>query len=95
MRALPFGSPGAQPSAASLAMAATWSISLFGAIIRVGATQDWPEFIITEATEPPMAGPRSASSSTMFGDLPPSSWCTRFRVGAAVLATSMPARVER
>src|SRR3569833_3337872 len=30
----------------------------------------------------------------MLGDLPPSSWCTRFTVGAANLATSVPARVE-
>ena len=29
-----------------------------------------------------------------FGDLPPSSWLTRLTVGAARLATSMPARVE-
>lgn len=29
-----------------------------------------------------------------FGDLPPSSWLTRFTVLAARLATSMPARVE-
>ncbi len=30
----------------------------------------------------------------MFGDLPPSSWCTRLTVGAALRATSIPARVE-
>ncbi len=30
----------------------------------------------------------------MFGLLPPSSWATRLTVGAAFLATSMPARVE-
>ena len=35
----------------------------------------------------------SASSSRMFGDLPPSSWCTRFTVAAA-RATSTPARVD-
>ena len=29
----------------------------------------------------------------MLGDLPPSSWCTRLTVGAALRATSMPARV--
>jgi hypothetical protein len=28
------------------------------------------------------------------GDLPPSSWATRFTVSAAVLATMMPARVD-
>jgi len=37
---------------------------------------------------------RSAPSRMTFGDLPPSSWLTRFTVGAARLATSMPARVE-
>ncbi len=62
--------------------------------MRVGATQDWPEFIITEATLDGMVAARSASSSTMLGDLPPSSWCTRLTVEAAVLATSIPARVE-
>ena len=30
----------------------------------------------------------------MLGDLPPNSWCTRLTVGAALRATSMPARVE-
>ena len=30
----------------------------------------------------------------MLGDLPPSSWWTRFTVSAAFLATRMPARVE-
>ncbi len=62
--------------------------------MRVGARHDWPEFCITALTLPVMAGVRSASSSTMFGDLPPSSWCTRFKVGAAARATSTPARVE-
>ena len=37
---------------------------------------------------------RSASSSTMLADLPPSSCATRFTVSAAALATAMPARVE-
>src|ERR1700722_14589851 len=36
----------------------------------------------------------SASSKTMTGALPPNSRCTRFRVGAAAAATSMPARTE-
>src|SRR5947209_3843273 len=30
----------------------------------------------------------------MFADFPPSSWVTRFTVGAASFATSIPARVE-
>jgi hypothetical protein len=37
---------------------------------------------------------KSASSSNMLGDLPPSSWWTRLTVAAAVRATSVPARVE-
>ena len=45
-------------------------------------------------TPPVTALARSASSRMMFGDLPPSSWLTRLTVGAARLATSMPARVE-
>src|ERR1700761_868875 len=45
-------------------------------------------------TPPVTALVRSAPSRMMFGDLPPSSWLTRLTVGAARLATSMPARVE-
>ena len=45
-------------------------------------------------TPPVTALVRSAPSRMTFGDLPPSSWLTRLTVGAARLATSMPARVE-
>ena len=45
-------------------------------------------------TPPVTAFARSAPSRMTFGDLPPSSWLTRFTVGAARLATSTPARVE-
>ncbi len=88
------GSPGAQLSATSFAIAQTSSMRAFGTSMRVGARQDWPEFIITLLTPPVIAAFRSASSSTMFGLLPPSSWCTRLTVAAALRATSMPARVE-
>ncbi len=62
--------------------------------MRVGALHDWPEFCITPRTPPVTAFCRSASSRTMFGDLPPSSCATRFTVSAAAFATRMPARVE-
>jgi len=65
-----------------------------GTSMRVGALQDWPEFIITERTPPVTADGKSASSRMMLGLLPPSSWATRLTVGAALRATSMPARVE-
>ena len=91
---LPFGSPTVWLSAAVLAMAMTSSMRAPGTSMRVGALHDWPEFIITEATPPPTARAKSASSRMMLGLLPPSSWWTRLTVGAAFLATSMPARVE-
>src|SRR5471030_1685363 len=37
---------------------------------------------------------KSASSNNTLGDLPPNSWCTRLTEAAALLATSVPARVE-
>lgn len=46
------------------------------------------------ATPPVTAFVKSASSRMIFGDLPPSSWLTRFTVLAARFATSIPARVE-
>ena len=81
-------------SAASLAILIASSIFFDGTSIRVGALHDWPELFITERTPPPTADGKSASSRMMFGLLPPSSWATRLTVGAAALATSMPARVE-
>ena len=62
--------------------------------MRVGALQDCPEFLKQCAAPPPMAFSKSASSRMMLADLPPSSCVTRFTVGAARWATSMPARVE-
>ncbi len=88
------GSPALVLSATALAISATSFIFEAGTIIRVGALQDWPELLNTWATPPVTAFCRSASSRMMFGDLPPSSWLTRFTVGAARCATSMPARVE-
>ncbi len=40
------------------------------------------------------AAPRSASSKTTTGALPPSSRCTRLTSAAAAWATAMPARTE-
>ena len=62
--------------------------------MRDGALQDWPELVIICMTPPETALVRSASSSTMLADLPPSSCATRLTVSAAALATAMPARVE-
>ncbi len=88
------GSPGFVLSATAFAMAAASSIREAGTSRRVGALQDWPEFMKQCAVPPPMAFSKSASSRTMMADLPPSSWVTRLTVGAARWATSMPARVE-
>ncbi len=49
---------------------------------------------MTARTPSVTAAVKSASSRTMIGLLPPSSWHTRLTVGAAFFATSMPARVE-
>ena len=66
----------------------------FGTSMRVGALHDWPEFVHMPARSRVMTSSKSASSRMMFADLPPSSCATRFTVGAALRATSMPARVE-
>ncbi len=88
------GSPGRVLSATAFAMAAASSMRACGTSIRVGALQDWPEFLKQCIVPPVTAFGKSASSRMMLADLPPSSWLTRFTVGAARLATSMPARVE-
>src|SRR6476661_8711741 len=88
------GSPALVLSATPLAIAATSFIFDSGTIIRDGALQDCPELLNICITPPATALARSAPSRMMFGDLPPSSWLTRFTVGAARLATSTPARVE-
>ena len=88
------GAPTVVASAAALAMASASSMRSLGTSMRVGALHDWPELPITPRTPLVTARLRSASGSTMLGDLPPSSWCTRLTVGAALRATSMPARVE-
>src|ERR1700728_3360113 len=88
------GSPALVLSATPLAMAATSFIFDSGTIILDGALHDWPELLNMCITPPVTALVRSAPSRMMFGDLPPSSWLTRLTVGAARLATSMPARVD-
>src|ERR1051326_2245298 len=77
----PRGSPALVLSATPLAMAATSFIFDSGTIIRDGALHDWPELLNMCMTPPATALVRSASSKMMFGDLPPSSWLTRFTVG--------------
>ena len=51
--------------------------------MRVGALQDCPVFMHMPAISRDTAAAKSASSRMMFGDLPPSSWVTRFTVFAA------------
>src|SRR6266446_2400668 len=77
------GSPALVLSATLLAMAATSFIFDSGTIIREGALHDWPELLNMCITPPATALLRSAPSRMTFGDLPPSSWLTRFTVGAA------------
>src|SRR6202047_2737663 len=88
------GSPALVLSATPFAIAATSFIFESGTIILHGALHDWPELLNMCMTPPVTALVRSAPSRMMFGDLPPSSWLTRLTVGAARLATSIPARVE-
>ena len=75
-------------------MAAASSMRAAGTSMRVGALHDWPELLHIDVRSRVMALGRSASSRMMLADLPPSSWATRFTVGAAARATSTPARVE-
>jgi hypothetical protein len=53
-----------------------------------------PPFMNAFATPNLTAPVRSASSSTTFADLPPSSSATRFTVSAATTDTRLPALVE-
>src|ERR1700722_13800534 len=91
---LEVGSPTVTAWATFFAIASTSASRLAGTSMRVGALQDWPEFSNTCNTPAFTARSKSASSSSMLGDLPPSSWCTRLTVVAASLATSVPARVD-
>src|SRR5258708_37876924 len=80
--------------AAADAMAAASSMRAAGTSMRLGALQDWPEFVHMPAMSRETTALKSASSRMMLADLPPSSWATRLTVGAAARATSMPARVD-
>ena len=82
------------PAATSRASATALSCRRAGTSMRVGALQDWPLLLKQSATPQRTAASRICSSSTTSGDLPPSSWCTRFTVSAPAFATAMPARVE-
>ncbi|SHS50881.1 Uncharacterised protein [Mycobacteroides abscessus subsp. abscessus] len=64
-----------------------------GASTRVWLTQPWPAFISPENTSIGSAAARSASSSTMAADLPPSSSVTFLRFFAAISAISLPTAV--
>lgn len=81
-------------SATSRAIVMASAIREFGTSMRDGALQLCPELGIMLATPARTPSAKPPSSRTMLGLLPPSSWVTRFTVGAAFLATSMPARVD-
>ena len=78
----------------ALATAIASSIRAPGTSIRDGAEQVWPELPIIPPTPAATLAANALSSSTMLGDLPPSSCATRLTVGAALRATSTPARVD-
>src|SRR5205809_3016568 len=88
------GSPALVLSATPLAMAATSFVFDSGTIIRDAALHDCPVLLNMCITPPVTALVRAAPSRMTFGGLPPSSWLTRFTVGAARLAASAPARAE-
>ena len=88
------GSPTLTRSAVARATATASSIRSRGTSIRDGALQLCPELSIIAITPPATLEVNASSSRTMFGLLPPSSWVTRLTVGAALRATSMPARVD-
>ena len=62
--------------------------------MRVWATQAWPEFISAVNRSPAMVASRSASSSTIAADLPPSSSETRLSCSPQTAAILRPAAVE-
>ena len=90
----PFGSPTVTDAAAAAASSLASPIRAAGTSMRDGALQVWPELPIIVTTPDETLSAKAESSSTMFGLLPPSSCATRLTVGAALRATSMPARVE-
>ncbi len=62
--------------------------------MRDGALHDCPVLLNMCISPCVTAFSRSASSRMMLGDLPPSSCVTRLTVGAALIATCVPARVD-
>src|ERR1700756_1632356 len=72
----------------------TSSRRLFGTRSRVPATQAWPLFINAIVRALGIAFLRSASSSRMLGDLPPSSSVTRFIVAAPSRMIDLPTPTE-
>src|SRR5258708_13691036 len=81
-------------AAACVAATDAWAILERGVRRRVGASEDWPVLRRRPRAPSVTAFSRSASSRIMLADLPPSSWVTRFTVGAAAEATATPARVD-
>ena len=62
--------------------------------MRVCATHAWPLFIRAVNFRPSMVAARSASSSTIAADLPPSSRLTRLSCSPHTAAILRPAAVE-
>ena len=78
------GSPIFADRASSSRRSTNLSLIEFCTSRREPAMQVWPVAAKMPETAPAAAAVRSASSNTMFGDLPPSSSETRFRLCAAV-----------
>ena len=88
------GSPTFTPSMTVRAISLASSIRELGTSIREGALQLCPLLSIIVVTPAVTLSANASSSSTMLGLLPPSSCVTRLTVGAALRATSTPARVD-
>ena len=91
------GSVGSLAPIEAIVSAATSTASSYrsrGTSSRVVSAQPWPACTQTENAAVPTAAARSASSSTIAADLPPSSRNTFFSVGAAAAMIARPVAVE-
>src|ERR1700730_14191411 len=88
------GSPTVKVRIASRMACFTASSRLFGTRNRVPAAQAWPLFMNARISAAGIARPRSASSSRIVGDLPPSSSVTRFIVAPPSRMIDSPTATE-
>ena len=91
------GSAGSLAPIDAIVAAATCTASSYrsrGTSSRVVSAQPWPAWMQTANAAAPTAAARSASSSTIAADLPPSSRNTFFSVGAAAAMIARPVAVE-